>query len=149
MLTPGMEWYGKVEPVAREIAARQHFEGIRWMKMTDPSGQEAPSSAGSFLIWQQPHYIYMAELIYRQEPTRKTLERYPYDCARRSRHDVRRMGRECRADTRIPKKRRVERTLGKSVALTLIIYQHRHMTITQHRDFMEIKQQPFNNLKKL
>jgi hypothetical protein len=76
MLKPSLEWYKTVEPVAREIAARQHFEGIRWMKMTDPSGLEAPSSVGSFLIWQQPHYIYMAELIYRQEPTRETLERY-------------------------------------------------------------------------
>jgi hypothetical protein len=76
MLKYSMEWYKKVEPVAREIAKRQHFEGIRWMKMTDPSGLEAPSSVGSFLIWQQPHYIYLAELIYRQEPTRETLERY-------------------------------------------------------------------------
>jgi hypothetical protein len=76
MLIPSLEWYKKAAPVAREIAARQHFDGIRWMKMTDPSGQEAPSSVGSFLIWQQPHYIYMAELIYRQEPTRETLERY-------------------------------------------------------------------------
>ncbi|MDR1600865.1 MAG: hypothetical protein LBS42_00340 [Tannerella sp.] len=76
MLKPSLEWYKTVEPVAREIAVRQHFEGIRWMKMTDPSGLEAPSSVGSFLIWQQPHYIYMAELIYRQEPTRETLEKY-------------------------------------------------------------------------
>lgn len=76
MLKPSLEWYKKVEPVAREIAARQHFEGVRWMKMTDPSGLEAPSSVGSFLIWQQPHYIYIAELIYRREPTRETLENY-------------------------------------------------------------------------
>ncbi|MDR1406866.1 MAG: hypothetical protein LBJ23_02310 [Tannerella sp.] len=76
MLKPSLEWYGTVEPVAREIAARQQFEGIRWMKMTDPSGLEAPSSVGSFLIWQQPHYIYLAELIYRREPTRETLDRY-------------------------------------------------------------------------
>ncbi|MDR1332517.1 MAG: hypothetical protein LBK07_10500, partial [Tannerella sp.] len=76
MMKPSLEWYGTVEPVAREIAARQHFAGVRWMKMTDPSGLEAPSSVGSFLIWQQPHYIYMAELVYRQEPTRETLDRY-------------------------------------------------------------------------
>jgi hypothetical protein len=76
MLKPSLEWYKKVEPVARVIARRQHFDGIRWMKMTDPSGLEAPSSVGSFLIWQQPHYIYIAELIYRHEPTHKTLEQY-------------------------------------------------------------------------
>jgi hypothetical protein len=76
LLKPGMEWYEKVEPVARGIAERQHFEGVRWMKMTDPSGLEAPSSVGSFLIWQQPHYIYFSELIYRREPTLRTLEKY-------------------------------------------------------------------------
>ncbi len=76
LLTPSLEWYKKVEPIARQIAERQHFNGIRWMKMTDPSGIEAPSSVGSFLIWQQPHYIYLSELIYRQNPTPETLEKY-------------------------------------------------------------------------
>ena len=38
--------------MAREIAQRQGVDGIRWMKMTDPSGGEAPSNVGSFLIWQ-------------------------------------------------------------------------------------------------
>ncbi len=47
----------------------QGFEGARWMKMTDPSAAEAPSTVGSFLIWQQPHLIYMAELIYRRSET--------------------------------------------------------------------------------
>ncbi|GHT37583.1 hypothetical protein FACS189435_2890 [Bacteroidia bacterium] len=76
LLAPSMEWYKAVEPVARTIAQRQHFKGIRWMKMTDPSGEEAPSSVGSFLVWQQPHYIYMAELIYRQQPAEETLDKY-------------------------------------------------------------------------
>ena len=76
LLAPSLEWYKKVEPIAREIAQRQHFDGIRWMKMTDPSGKEAPSSVGSFLIWQQPHYIYMSELMYRQNPTPETLKNY-------------------------------------------------------------------------
>ena len=76
LLTPSLAWYKTVEPIAREIAERQHFDGIRWMKMTDPSGNEAPSSTGSFLLWQQPHYIYMAELIYRQNPTPEILNEY-------------------------------------------------------------------------
>jgi len=46
------------------------------MKMTDPSSMEAPSSVGSFLIWQQPHYIYFAELIYRNNPSLETLNKY-------------------------------------------------------------------------
>ena len=56
-------WFGKFH--LREIAQRQGFKGVRWMKMTDPSGTEAPSKVGSFLIWQQPHPIYLAELLYR------------------------------------------------------------------------------------
>jgi hypothetical protein len=54
------------------------FEGARWMKMTDPSATEAPSSVGSFLIWQQPHFIYMAELIYRNKPTQEVLQKYGF-----------------------------------------------------------------------
>lgn len=44
--------------------------------MTDPSGTEAPSKVGSFLIWQQPHLIYLAELLYRADPTKEVLEKY-------------------------------------------------------------------------
>ena len=68
LLDHTLEWYFKVEPIAREIARRQGFTGVRWMKMTDPSGMEAPSNVGSFLIWQQPHLIYLAELLYRAAP---------------------------------------------------------------------------------
>ena len=46
------------------------------MKMTDPWAGEAPSNTGSFLIWQQPHYIYMAEEMYRAHPTTETLRKY-------------------------------------------------------------------------
>jgi len=49
---------------------------LRWPKMTDPSGAESPSSVGAFLIWQQPHYIYFAELCYRSHPDTATLGKY-------------------------------------------------------------------------
>lgn len=71
-----LPWYEKAAPVARDIAERQGFKGLRWMKMTDPSATEAPSKVGSFLIWQQPHYIYLAELAYRNNPTEETLRKY-------------------------------------------------------------------------
>ncbi len=83
LLAKTLAWYPSVEPVAREIARRQGFEGIRWMKMTDPSGIEAPSKVGSFLIWQQPHYIYLAELVYRANPTEETLKTY-YDLVQKT-----------------------------------------------------------------
>ena len=76
LLDRTLRWYETVEPRAREIAMRQGFKGVRWMKMTDRSGEEAPSKVGSFLIWQQPHLIYLAELLYRANPDRAILERY-------------------------------------------------------------------------
>ena len=76
LLDRTLGWYEKAEPIARQIAQRQGFDGVRWMKMTDPSGTEAPSKVGSFLIWQQPHLIYLAELLYRADPTKEVLEKY-------------------------------------------------------------------------
>ncbi|MCM1522586.1 MAG: hypothetical protein NC039_08050 [Muribaculaceae bacterium] len=73
-----LPWYDSVQDIARDIASRQGFEGLRWMKMTDPSGTEAPSKVGSFLIWQQPHLIYLSELLYRANPSDSILNQY-YD----------------------------------------------------------------------
>ena len=72
-----LKWYNdKAYPVAKQIAERQGFKGIRWMKMTDPDAGEAPSNTGSFLLWQQPHYIYLAEEMYRADPSESTLKEY-------------------------------------------------------------------------
>lgn len=83
MLERSLRWYEKALPMAKEIAKRQGFEGARWMKMTDPSAQEAPSNVGSFLIWQQPHLIYLCELVYRglkstndEQKMQELLKRY-------------------------------------------------------------------------
>jgi len=76
LLERSLGWYDQVAPVASKIASRQGFEGLRWMKMTDPSGTEAPSKVGSFLIWQQPHFIYMAELVYRSNPSPEFIRKY-------------------------------------------------------------------------
>lgn len=65
MLARTLQWYVKTQQKAYEIAHRQGFKGLRWMKMTDPSGEESPSKVGSFLIWQQPHLIYLAEQLRR------------------------------------------------------------------------------------
>ena len=72
-----LDWYNnEAYPEARKIAQRQNFKGIRWMKMTDPWVGESPSNVGSFLTWQQPHYIYMAEEMYRHNPSQATLDKY-------------------------------------------------------------------------
>lgn len=78
LLERTLPWYGNVKDVASDIASRQGFKGLRWMKMTDPSGIEAPSKVGSFLIWQQPHLIYLAELLYRADPKPEAIDQY-YD----------------------------------------------------------------------
>ena len=70
LLERSLDWYGKVADSAKYIAHRQGYRGLRWQKMTDPQGRESPSSVGAFLIWQQPHFIYMAELCYRAEKKR-------------------------------------------------------------------------------
>jgi hypothetical protein len=75
-LERGMGWYFKVADGARAIAKRQGFEGLRWQKMTNNKGEEAPSSVGAFLIWQQPHFIYLADLIYRNKNDKATLDKY-------------------------------------------------------------------------
>lgn len=76
LLEKSLGWYRDVLPVAQKIAQRQGFKGVRWMKMTDTTGIEAPSGVGSFLIWQQPHIIYFAELCYRNYRSNDILEKY-------------------------------------------------------------------------
>jgi hypothetical protein len=76
LLEKSLPWYQKVFDKAKNIAKRQGFEGARWQKMVDADGNESPSSVGSFLIWQQPHFITYAELIYRAKPTSATLNLY-------------------------------------------------------------------------
>lgn len=76
ILEKSLQWYATVAEKARAIAERQGYAGVRWQKMTDPAGNESPSSVGAFLLWQQPHYIYMTELLYRHYHDKATLNRY-------------------------------------------------------------------------
>ncbi|NOY59381.1 MAG: glycoside hydrolase family 65 [Calditrichaeota bacterium] len=71
-----MPWYQSILPRAKWLAKLQGYSGARWPKMVGPDGREGPSSVGVFLIWQQPHPIYYAELFYRMHPDRETLEKY-------------------------------------------------------------------------
>jgi hypothetical protein len=76
LLEKSLPWYSSILPAARATAQMQGYKGVRWPKMTSPGGRESPSSVGVFLIWQQPHPIYYAELCYRAHKNRLTLERY-------------------------------------------------------------------------
>jgi hypothetical protein len=76
LLERSLGYYQRILPKAQGTARRQGYSGARWPKMTGPTGDESPSSVGPFLIWQQPHPIYYAELCYRQSADRRTLEKY-------------------------------------------------------------------------
>ncbi len=76
LLERSLPWYRQILPAAEETARRQGYRGARWPKMTSPDGRDSPSGIGVFLIWQQPHPIYLAELVYRERQDRATLERY-------------------------------------------------------------------------
>lgn len=69
-------FYHKLLPIAKATAAEQGYEGARWPKCVGPDGINSPCYIEPFLIWQQPHPIYYAELLYRQRPERQTLLKY-------------------------------------------------------------------------
>ena len=76
LLQKSLDWYFTVTEGAKKIAQRQGFDGVRWQKMTNNKGEESPSSVGAFLIWQQPHFIYLAELLYRDKKDQAVLNKY-------------------------------------------------------------------------
>jgi hypothetical protein len=76
LLEKSLGYYQKILPRAEWLAQKQGYAGARWPKMTDPSGADSPSPVGPFLIWQQPHPIFYAELCWRAHHDRLTLEKY-------------------------------------------------------------------------
>ncbi len=76
LLENSLGFYQRILPRAQGTAKKQGYAGARWPKMTDPSGAESPSPVGPFLVWEQPHPIFYAELAYRAHADRATLEKY-------------------------------------------------------------------------
>ncbi len=76
LLERSMPWYLDHLPQAKARARAQGVKGAWWPKMVGPEGRESPSTVNPFIMWQQPHPIYLAELIYRDRPTKETLARY-------------------------------------------------------------------------
>jgi hypothetical protein len=75
-LVKQLDWYRTIYQKSVEVAKWQGFKGVRWPKMVGPEGQNSPSGVGSYLIWQQPHLIYMAEQLYRSHPSPEILNKY-------------------------------------------------------------------------
>jgi hypothetical protein len=70
-----LSWFQRTLPVARAIASERGLQGARWMKMTGPGGRESPGG-NPLIVWNQPHPIHLAELLYRADPSPATLARY-------------------------------------------------------------------------
>lgn len=76
LLEHSMGWY-LAHLTDAEARARMHgVKGAWWPKMVGPDGVDSPSKVSPFLMWQQPHPILLAELIYRAHPDKKTLQHY-------------------------------------------------------------------------
>ena len=77
ILEKQMEYYFSISENARKTAAGQGYRGVRWPKMVGPDGRESPSTVGTYLIWQQPHFIFFSELLYRNSDNPdEVLEKY-------------------------------------------------------------------------
>jgi hypothetical protein len=75
LLAKNLEWYQRQLPAARELAKSRGLRGARWAKMTGPEMRESPGG-NPMIVWNQPHLVYLCELLYRNAPTPDTLNRY-------------------------------------------------------------------------
>jgi hypothetical protein len=76
LLERSMSWYlGHLEG-AKARAKSHSVRGAWWPKMVGPEGRESPSTVNPFIMWQQPHPIYLAEVLYGARRDRATLEKY-------------------------------------------------------------------------
>jgi hypothetical protein len=76
MAEEALDCYRKFLPTARRLAGQFDYQGAKWGKQVGPEGRTAPWSGSFVLHWQQPHPIFFAELEYRLQPTRATLEKW-------------------------------------------------------------------------
>jgi hypothetical protein len=74
-LEKNLEWFISQLSAARELAASRGLKGARWAKMTGPEMRESPGG-NPLIVWNQPHPIYLAELLYRNSPTPEILAKY-------------------------------------------------------------------------
>ncbi len=76
LLERSLPWYQDHLKDAEARAASHGLKGAWWPKMAGPDGVDSPSKISPFIMWQQPHPIFMAELVWRDKPTKATLARY-------------------------------------------------------------------------
>lgn len=76
LLERSLNWYREILPEALAQGRRHGLDAAWWPKMAGPEGRNSPSPINPFIFWQQPHPIYLAEMVWRAKPTRATLDRY-------------------------------------------------------------------------
>lgn len=72
---PMLNWYRDHLDVARAVAKSRGLEGARWPKMVSPDGRESPGG-NPLIIWNQPHAIQLAEMLYEKSGDKKILKTY-------------------------------------------------------------------------
>jgi hypothetical protein len=75
LLAKNLSWFQSQLPAARELAKSRGLRGARWAKMTGPEMRESPGG-NPLIVWNQPHMVYLCELLYRNSPRRATLDKY-------------------------------------------------------------------------
>jgi hypothetical protein len=76
LLERSMPWYLEHLDQARKRAKDMGVKGAWWPKMVGPEGRESPSTVNPWIMWQQPHPIYLAETLYNVRKDKATLEKY-------------------------------------------------------------------------
>jgi hypothetical protein len=76
LLEKSLGWYVGFLPKAKARAVEQGLKGAWWPKMIGPDGVDSPSKVSPFIMWQQPHPIYMSELLYRAGGGARVLKAY-------------------------------------------------------------------------
>ena len=75
LLARNLRWYQRRLPEPRELARSRGLRGARRAKMVGPDGRETPGG-NPLIVWNQPHLIYLSELMYREAPSPETLQTY-------------------------------------------------------------------------
>ncbi len=75
LLQKNLDWFARSLPLARSLAQSRGLRGARWPKMIGPDGRESPGG-NPLIVWNQPHPIHLAELLYRNRPTPELLAHY-------------------------------------------------------------------------
>ncbi len=76
LLDISLNSYNTYMPELERVAKKQGYKGLRVPKMVSRGLEECPSYIAPLLLWEQPHPIMLAELLYRVNNDKAVLEKY-------------------------------------------------------------------------